>query len=143
MHHPLLTAGPHGGHYTWKQHIFPLTDFWPWAWLPLPVIGSAYPLSRQLGVTGTDVSSERYKRDIRGVYRAATPWAPGVFIAGHEHSLQLHRDYTGAYYIMSGAGSANKVDRVEADELDTVMLAAVAERTQPFQRTPPASCPQV
>jgi len=25
-HHPLRSYGPHGGYYTWKQHIFPFTD---------------------------------------------------------------------------------------------------------------------
>jgi hypothetical protein len=123
MHHPLLTVGPHGGHYTWKQHLLPLTDFWSWAWVPLPLIGSAYPISRQLGVTGTDVVSQEYLRDIQGVFRAATPEQPTFFVAGHEHSLQLHRDFVGAYYLVSGAGSTRKIDRVETDEMDTVMLA--------------------
>jgi hypothetical protein len=123
MHYPLLTVGPHGGHYTWKQHLFPLTDFWSWAWVPLPLIGSAYPISRQLGVTGTDVVSQEYLRDIQGVFRAASLEQPTFFVAGHEHSLQLHRDFVGAYYLVSGAGSTGKVDRVETDEMDTVMLA--------------------
>jgi hypothetical protein len=111
LHHPLITAGPHGGHYTLKQHVFPLTDFWPWAWLPLPVIGSLYPLSRQLGVTGTDLSSDEYQGYITGIYRASRPRVPLLYAAGHEHSLQLHRDAVGAYYAVSGSGS--KVDRVE------------------------------
>ena len=122
LHHPLITAGPHGGHFTWKQHLFPLTDFWSWAWLPLPIIGSAYPLSRQLGVTGTDAASVPYQRWIHGIYRATRPRVPFAFAGGHEHSLQLHRDAVGAYYLVSGAGSARKVDRVE--KTDTSMLSA-------------------
>ncbi len=39
---------------------------------------------------------------------------PLLFAAGHEHSLQLHRDAVGAYYAVSGAGSMSKVNRVEA-----------------------------
>jgi len=124
LHHPLITAGPHGGHFTWKQHIFPLTDFWSWAWVPLPVIGSAYPLSRQLGVTGTDIASEDYTRDVGNIFRATRPRVPAFFVGGHEHSLQLHRDITGAYYLVSGAGSTSKIDRVEDERLDTVMVAA-------------------
>jgi len=124
LHHPLITAGPHGGHYTWKQHIFPLTDFWPWAWFPLPVIGSAYPISRQLGVTGTDVASNVYTRDVSAIYRATRPRVPEFFVGGHEHSLQVHRDVIGAYYLVSGAGSASKIDRVEDQKLDSVMVAA-------------------
>jgi hypothetical protein len=123
LHHPLITAGPHGGHFTWKQHIFPLTDFWPWAWLPLPVIGSAYPISRQLGVTGTDATSRDYDRWVRGIYRASRPLVPSFFVGGHEHSLQVHRDAVGAYYLVSGAGSAGKVDRVH-EEMETLMMAA-------------------
>ncbi len=114
LHHPLITAGPHGGHFTLRQHIFPLTDFWPWAWLPLPVIGSLYPVSRQLGITSTDMSDEVYQRIITTIYRATRPDVPAVFVAGHEHSLQVHRDILGAYYLVSGSGSqATRVVRAE------------------------------
>ena len=114
LHHPLITAGPHGGHFSLKQHIFPLTDFWPWLYLPLPVIGSVYPLSRQLGVTGTDATSDAYSGYISAIYRATRPLVPILFAGGHEHSLQLHRDAIGAYYLVSGAGSASEVTRVES-----------------------------
>jgi hypothetical protein len=127
MHHPLITAGPHGGHFTWKQHLFPLTDFWPWAWIPLPVIGSAYPLSRQLGITGTDATSRVYRRSNARIYRATRPLVPTAFAGGHEHSLQVHRDNLGAYYLVSGAGS--KSDRVEP--METAMLA---EATKGYMR---------
>jgi hypothetical protein len=122
LHHPLITAGPHGGHYGWKQHLFPLTDFWPWAWVPLPVIGSAYPLSRQLGVTGTDATSESYARYVQSIYRASRPLVPLLYVGGHEHSLQVHRDLAGAYYLVSGAGGVEKIDRVHAD-MTTAMMA--------------------
>lgn len=122
LHHPLITAGPHGGHFGWKQHLFPLTDFWPWAWVPMPVIGSVYPLSRQLGVTGTDATSESYARYIQSIYRASRPLVPLVYVGGHEHSLQVHRDLVGAYYLVSGAGSASKVDRV-VNDMTTAMMA--------------------
>lgn len=122
LHHPLITAGPHGGHFGWKQHLFPLTDFWSWAWVPMPVLGSVYPLSRQLGVTGTDATSESYARYIQSVYRASRPLVPLIYVGGHEHSLQVHRDLVGAYYLVSGAGSARKVDRV-VNDMTTAMMA--------------------
>lgn len=122
LHHPLLTAGPHGGHYTLRQHLFPFTDFVSWLWLPLPVIGSIYPLSRQLGVTETDTTNSLYMAYVRGIYRASTSWAPLLIAAGHEHSLQVHRDRLGLYYLVSGGGSVSKVDRVH--EMQTVMMAA-------------------
>ena len=123
LHHPLITAGSHGGHYGWKQHLFPLTDFWPRAWVPLPIIGSVYPLSRQLGVTRTDATHESYARYIQSIYRASRPLVPLLYVGGHEHNLQLHRDLVGAYYLVSGAGSVSKIDRVSSDHLDTTMMA--------------------
>lgn len=124
QHHPLITSGPHGGNFTWKQHLFPLTDFVPWLWVPLPILGSIYPVSRELGVTGTDLTSEGYQTWIRGIYRATRPGSPVAFVAGHEHSLQLHRDAIGAYYVVSGAGSSRKVDRVEPLPTSMFSLAA-------------------
>ena len=87
MHHPLITAGPHGGHYTWKQHIFPLTDVKSWMWLPLPIIGSIYPVSRQLGVSGTDASNPWYARTVSGVYRASRPLVPTLMGVGGKNKL--------------------------------------------------------
>ena len=45
-HHPLYSYGVHGGNYTWRHHIFPFTDIIPWLYIPLPVIGSVYPITR-------------------------------------------------------------------------------------------------
>lgn len=120
-HHPLLTAGPHGGHYTFRQHVFPLTDFVDWLWIPLPIVGSIYPISRQLGVTRTDVTSEPYKLFVDAIYRASRPTVPMAVAAGHEHSLQVHQDVVGLYNLVSGAGSAKKVNRVE--KMDDLLMA--------------------
>lgn len=121
-HYPIITTGPHGGHFTWKQHIFPLTDFWPWAWVPLPIIGSAYPLSRQWGVTGTDLSSEQYERFLRIFWRTSDLRSPILIVGGHEHSLQVHRDVTGVYYLVSGAGSIAMVEKDRVEERDTMLI---------------------
>ena len=48
-HHPLASGGPHGGHFPVVDHLFPLREFRKWLWLPLPIVGSAYPLARQKG----------------------------------------------------------------------------------------------
>ena len=112
LHHPIVTAGPHGGDFTWKQHLFPLTDYTSWAWLPLPVLGSLYPMSRLLGATSSDLMSRPYLRFTRLFWRASRLGAPMLVVSGHEHNLQVHRDLTGLYYAVSGAGSIPKVNRV-------------------------------
>ena len=55
-HHPLASGGIHGGHFGWRDHIFPLRAKRSWLWIPLPGIGSAYPLARRRGVTDQDLS---------------------------------------------------------------------------------------
>jgi hypothetical protein len=53
-HHPLRSGGPHGGRFGLKQHLFPLTEVGGPLWLPLPIIGSLYPLARSSGVSPQD-----------------------------------------------------------------------------------------
>lgn len=104
MHHPFYTHGEHGGYYTIKQHIFPLTDLSPGLWIPLPFIGSIYPITR--GVFGNiqDVRNPRYK-NMREQIEAVIAGHPNVVhVAGHEHTLQL-LEHDSIFYVVSGAGS--------------------------------------
>ena len=48
MHHPLESRGPHGGYFSFRDHVFPLTKLVDWLYLPLPIIGSFYPWYRQI-----------------------------------------------------------------------------------------------
>ena len=123
-HYPLITGGPHGGHYTWRDHLFPLVDFNDYLWIPLPVIGSIYPLSRMWGVTDTDMMSQAYVEYIDLLLETTRPEAPLLVAAGHDHSLQVHRDEVGRFHVVSGAGSASKVDRVK--KLDTSLMSVAA-----------------
>jgi hypothetical protein len=67
-HHPLTTHGPHGGFFSWKDHIFPLTNLKKWLWIPLPVIGSLYPLTRWFIVKNEqDIVGANYEDFIRRV----------------------------------------------------------------------------
>ncbi|MBL7741471.1 MAG: BamA/TamA family outer membrane protein [Chitinophagaceae bacterium] len=109
MHHPFYTYGAHGGYFTLKQHIFPLTDASPGLYIPLPVIGSVYPLAR--GVFGNiqDTKHPQYKNMIRRIEEIMKLHPNVIHAAGHEHSLQflLHDSIP---YIVSG--SASKTTRV-------------------------------
>jgi hypothetical protein len=103
-HHPLETGGPHGGRFTARQHVFPLTDWKPWLWLPLPVIGSAYPVARKAGVTPQDLASEEYERFRSLMREAMSERSPLAWAAGHEHTLQVIAGKAPRYVLISGAG---------------------------------------
>ncbi|MFB6457420.1 BamA/TamA family outer membrane protein [Chitinophaga sp. Hz27] len=105
-HHPFRSHGPHGGYYTIKQHIFPLTDLKPWLYVPLPVIGSIYPLTRGVFGTPEDLPNPKYQEMVKGVEAAMKQHGPVVFVSGHDHTLQLIKD-NGNDYIVSGSGAKN------------------------------------
>jgi len=106
MHHPLYTHGEHGGYYTIKQHIFPLTDLKPGLWIPLPLIGSIYPIARGVFGNVQDVKNPHYK-DLREAVESVIAGHPNIIhVAGHEHTLQLLQ-HDSVYYVVSGSGSKN------------------------------------
>ena len=103
-HHPFITFGRHGGYYNLKAHIFPFTDLNPSLYIPLPVIGSIYPIAR--GVFGNiqDTRHPLYKNFIRDVDSILSEHPNCIRLAGHEHNLQFIKQ-NDQYYVVSGAGS--------------------------------------
>jgi len=123
-HHPLATGGPHGGAFDWRDHLFPLRELDRTLWIPLPIVGSAYPLARWRGVTVQDSSSAPYAamRDALEAAFAAAP--PLVFAAGHDHGLQLLRGRAGRWEVVSGAGSSSELTFARGAQ-GTLFAAAV------------------
>lgn len=121
-HHPLATHGSHGGFFTWEQHLFPLREVHPWLWVPLPIVGSLYPLSRQIGITDQDLSAGRYDNYARSVRIALAARPVAVFAAGHEHNLQILEVPGTQVQVVSGAGSTGKLTPVGREE-DTLAVA--------------------
>ena len=104
QHHPLFSNGRHGGYFTLKDYIFPLTlvrDNW---YIPLPVIGSMYPLLRQYGISRQDLSNKDYQQLKRGLLSVLEEEKNIVIATGHEHALQLNK-YKDINHVISGAGS--------------------------------------
>ncbi len=103
-HHPLESTGTHGGYYDWKAHIFPLRGLARWLWVPLPVVGSAYPAFRSLFPTDQNLagSANRHMRAAIDSVLALHP--PLIFVSGHEHSLQVMTGDAAKYLLISGAG---------------------------------------
>ena len=103
-HHPLLSGGGHGGHFDWKDHVFPLRAVKGWLWLPLPVIGSAYPLAREAGLFAQDMTSPPYRRMVEALHPALAAGRPLAWAAGHEHNLQVLEGKDVRHVLVSGAG---------------------------------------
>lgn len=103
-HHPLFTNGNHGGYYTWKDHIFPLTNIRDYLYIPLPIVGSLYPLYRSKIGSHQDIPSKEYTALVNGLTEKFNTYQNIIYVAGHEHGLQYQQHGT-AHYVVSGAGS--------------------------------------
>jgi len=109
-HHPLNSHGPHSGFFDWQDHIFPLTRLVPWFYLPLPVFGSLYPLSRTYLVKNNqDFVGSNYKSFIRELNDLLKDKKPLIYASGHEHSLEVLEGESVRYLLVSGAGSIPKI----------------------------------
>lgn len=111
-HHPLSSGGVHGGHFGWRDHLFPLRPVASWLWLPLPVLGSLYPAARQHGVSSQDIGSPAYRRMIAAFGRAFADAPPALYAAGHEHNLQVIANGLARLELVSGTGIYGHTNRV-------------------------------
>jgi hypothetical protein len=103
-HHPLYSNALHGGKFTIRQHIFPLTAANKRFLIPLPIFGSLYPFYRQLFGAREDMSHTRYRKMRKRLLRIFNRHTNIVYVAGHDHNLQhFERHYN--HYIVSGSGS--------------------------------------
>ena len=104
MHHPPQTNGPHGGQFTLKQHLFPLTELQPQLYLPLPVLGSFAQFVRGAVGSRQDMMHPKYRELSEIVTDITRQNGQFVIAAGHDHSLQ-YLEEKGQSIIVSGAGS--------------------------------------
>lgn len=103
-HHPLITYGEHGGVFTWKDHIFPLTQLQDELYIPLPLVGSLYPFYRKLFGNIQDTSHPVYREYSRSLQKILDNYPGNMYVAGHEHALQyIVKD--SVHHIVSGSGS--------------------------------------
>lgn len=103
-HHPLRTYGEHGGFFDWKDHLFPLRKLNAWLWIPLPGLGSLYPLSRIWGISDQDLSGTRNREMVHAIDSVLSRHRPLAYAAGHEHTLQVIDKHASHYYLISGNG---------------------------------------
>ena len=101
-HHPFKTYGSHGGYYSFKEHLFPLTGLKKNLYIPLPVLGSLYPLLRKTFPPAQDLG-HKLNRDMQQTVTEVLKKHPNVLhVSGHEHTLQLIQ--ATLLQVVSGAG---------------------------------------
>lgn len=119
-HHPFKSNGPHGGYFTMRQHLFPFADLNKSLKIPMPILGSIYPLSRSVFGSPQDLKHPNYANMIDEVTNAVKSVAKKViFVAGHEHNLELIKDGTYNYIISGGGCKTNPVSKTKGDGFST------------------------
>ncbi|WP_273444099.1 hypothetical protein [Neolewinella agarilytica] len=104
MHHPLQSNGNRGGKYSASQHLFPLADVIPGAYIPLPIIGSIIRGVQSVGGGPDDVHNLQYQQFINKVKAGIDDEINVIFVGAHEHNMMLAHE--GEYIkITAGTGS--------------------------------------
>ncbi|MDE0637083.1 MAG: metallophosphoesterase [Candidatus Poribacteria bacterium] len=115
-HHPLQSYGIHGGFYDWKSHLFPGRVSKKWLWVPVPIVGSLYPLVRwHLVRSDQDLNGTRNKNmvsQLNAAFSTAKKTPLLIYASGHEHSLQVLKGDVTDYLLVSGLASSEKATEV-------------------------------
>ncbi|MEZ4962743.1 MAG: hypothetical protein R2830_23155 [Saprospiraceae bacterium] len=106
MHHPLYSNGEHGGRFTVKQHIFPLTELpgLEKLYIPLPLIGTVSTFLRMAAGSTQDNSHPNARALKHAMESNAVRNGEYIFVGSHDQSLQ-YIQAAGQHHIVSGAGS--------------------------------------
>ena len=113
MHHPIKSNGLHGGNFNLTHHIFPFQDLNNW--IPLPIIGSLYPMYRKVTGSKQDIAhilNKELMQELRSM--AKTLRINVLFISGHDHGLQYFEEED-LKYIVSGAGAKSEYTKRGGD----------------------------
>lgn len=94
MHHPLYSNGPHGGSFSFKDHM-----------KPFPILGTFKNMLRSHAGIQTDNFHQQYSEFVELIETIAADFKNNiVFVSGHEHNLQYINNY-GYKQVISGSGS--------------------------------------
>lgn len=103
-HHTIFSYGVHGGRSNFRHHVFPLTEAQKYIYLPLPFVGSIYPLYRKYLGNIQDQSHPLYKVMRKSLQELMEMYPNLIYVSGHEHSMQ-YISKNSAHYVVSGSGS--------------------------------------
>ena len=94
MHHPMFSNGPHGGKYSFNQHM-----------KPIPGMGTLKSILRKTtGVSPEDFQNQRYNEFRKRIIAISQYNDRVIFASGHEHNLQ-YLETDNLVQIVSGSGS--------------------------------------
>lgn len=88
-HHPFADYGFYNGHFTWKDHIFPLTHLQKDLYLPLPVVGSLYPALSKAFQSSQQLNHPLYKQMRQMVNKVFSDFPNLIHLSAHEPGLQV------------------------------------------------------
>ncbi|MBL4734174.1 MAG: metallophosphoesterase, partial [Flavobacteriales bacterium] len=103
-HHPIVTNGNHGGYFALKDYIFPLTAKFHNLFIPMPLLGSIYPMSRKHLGHLQDLPHPRYQLLASSLKSVFSKYDNLIYATGHDHNLQYFLKGN-QHYIVSGSGS--------------------------------------
>ncbi len=107
MHHPTVSMGTHGGNFSLKSHLFPISSK-----IPLPGLGTVLQTVRKAsGLNSQDIQSYKYTELVKRVTTLAKEHERIVFVSGHDHNLQYLYNH-GIPQIVSGSGSKKSATRL-------------------------------
>ncbi|HHN48226.1 MAG TPA: hypothetical protein ENN08_04745, partial [Bacteroidales bacterium] len=106
-HHPLYSAGLHGGHFPLKSNLFPLTEKYPNLYIPLP--GFIYTGYRKFLGSLSDLPHPHYKVYKEALLDAFEGMENLIFVGGHDHNLQFVSKPDLHHIISGSAGGAQYV----------------------------------
>jgi len=106
LHHTFRSYSSQAAYFRLKQHIFPLTDINPNLYIPLPVAGSLYPITKSVFSVKQDLRHPLYQSMIASIEAVVKSYPYVIYVGGHDPSLQIIQD-SGYNYITSGSSSKN------------------------------------
>ena len=106
-HHPMFTNGKHGGVLPLKDHLFPLLHLHRALYIPLPVVGSTYPLFVRFNGGPQNLTHPRYQSLRVALAQIFNQHESLIYAAGHDHALEYF-PIQGSFvqhHIVSGSAS--------------------------------------
>lgn len=136
MYHPIWSVGESAGAFGTKDHIFPTTRIKPWLYLPLPILGSAYPAYRTFLGGVQDQAHPLYKSWTRAFEESIREHPNVVIISALDRSLQFSNLDECAIIMTNSSQASGTIKKSPFNEFSAVVpgwMELDLEQGQPLQ----------